>query len=187
MTECVNPILICRHQVRVHRKRDCIPHYDLSAHVYERHCYPAATQTGKEVGQTEKDKSAIVHIIRKHTRTRYRTKSRKEEALPYSLNIIQLYNSVTKYSGAAWGGRRKASPYGWTSINYVICVSFHCHGTSSYEKTNTKPYKFPMHCSKCDSFWGTSYSRPPIDLYLTFPPVTKSWRRHWLNCYPSST
>jgi len=27
--------------------------------------------------------------------------------------------------------------------------------------------------------WGTSYSRPPIDPYLTFP-VTKSWRRHCL-------
>ena len=26
--------------------------------------------------------------------------------------------------------------------------------------------------------WGTSYSRPPIDPYLTFPPVTKSWQRH---------
>ena len=28
--------------------------------------------------------------------------------------------------------------------------------------------------------WGTLYSRPPIDPYLTFPPVTKSWRRHCL-------
>jgi len=26
-----------------------------------------------------------------------------------------------------------------------------------------------MHCSKCVSFWGTSYSRPPIDPYLTYP------------------
>ena len=26
--------------------------------------------------------------------------------------------------------------------------------------------------------WGTLYSRPPIDPYLTSPPVTKSWRRH---------
>ena len=26
----------------------------------------------------------------------------------------------------------KAPPYGWTSKNYVICVCFHCHGTSSY-------------------------------------------------------
>ena len=43
----------------------------------------------------------------------------------------------------------------------------------------TKPYKFPMHCSKCVSFWGASYSRPPIDPYLTSPPVTKSWQRHW--------
>ena len=43
---------------------------------------------------------------------------------------------------------------GWTSKHYVICVCFHCHGTSSYHTTNTKPYKFPMHCSKCVSFWG---------------------------------
>jgi len=28
-------------------------------------------------------------------------------------------------------------PYGWTSKNYVICVCFHCHGTSSYTTTNT--------------------------------------------------
>jgi len=26
----------------------------------------------------------------------------------------------------------KLPPYGWTSKNYVICVCFHCHGTSSY-------------------------------------------------------
>ena len=35
------------------------------------------------------------------------------------------------------GGRGEASPYGWTSKNYVICVCFHCHGTSSYHTTNT--------------------------------------------------
>jgi len=28
-------------------------------------------------------------------------------------------------------------PSGWTSKNYVICVCFHCHGTSSYHTTNT--------------------------------------------------
>ena len=26
-----------------------------------------------------------------------------------------------------------------------------------------------VHCSKCVSFWGTSYSRPPIHPYLTSP------------------
>jgi len=31
----------------------------------------------------------------------------------------------------------EASPYGWTSKDYVICVCFHCHGTSSYHTTNT--------------------------------------------------
>ena len=39
-------------------------------------------------------------------------------------------------SGAA-RGEGKASPYGWTSKNYVIYVCFHCHGTSSYHTTNT--------------------------------------------------
>ena len=31
----------------------------------------------------------------------------------------------------------EASPYGWKSKNYVICVYFHCHGTSLYHTTNT--------------------------------------------------
>jgi len=30
-----------------------------------------------------------------------------------------------------------------------------------------------VHCSKCVSFWGTSYSRPPIDPYLT-PPLLQN-------------
>jgi len=34
-----------------------------------------------------------------------------------------------------------------------------------------KPYKFPMHCSKCVSFWRTSYSRPPI--HTSLPPCYK--------------
>jgi len=40
-------------------------------------------------------------------------------------------------SGAARGEGGKLPPYGWTSKNYVICVRFHCHGTSSYHTTNT--------------------------------------------------
>ena len=35
-----------------------------------------------------------------------------------------------------------------------------------------------MYCSKCVSFWGTSYSRPPIDPYLTSPLLFTS-----LPCY----
>jgi len=98
---------------------------------------------------------------------------------PFPLSLLKhgaacsndLYRSKNRIfcvhsSGSARG--RKLPPYGWTSKNYVICVCFHCHGTSSYHTTNTKPYKFPMHCSKRVSFWGTSYSRPPIDPYL-FP------------------
>jgi len=82
-----------------------------------------------------------------------------------SLYTIRL-PIIFRCSGAARG---EAPPYGWTSKNYVICVCFHCHGTSSYHTIKNEPYKFPMHCSKCVSFWGTSYSRPPIDPYLTSP------------------
>ena len=46
--------------------------------------------------------------------------------------------SLRLSSGAARGrGRGKLPPYGWTSKNYVVCVCFHCHGTSSYHTTNT--------------------------------------------------
>jgi len=93
---------------------------------------------------------------------------------------IALINVVVVECIYQWrrqrGGRRGSfPPYGWMSKNYVICVCFHCRGTSSYHTTNTKPYKFPMRCSKCVSFWGTSYSRPPT--HTSLPPVTESWRR----------
>jgi len=81
--------------------------------------------------------------------------------------ILCYYYAQWRRQGGERGGG--SFPYGWTSKNHVICVCFHCHGTSSYHTTNTKPYKFPMHCGKCVSFWETSYSRPPIDPYLTFP------------------
>ena len=60
-------------------------------------------------------------------------------------------------SGAARGGRRESFPlwvYGKTA--------------DLLKSYRTKPYKFPMHCSKCVSFWGTSYSRSP-NPYLTSP------------------
>ena len=90
-------------------------------------------------------------------------------------------------SAAPPGGKEgKLRPYRWTSKNYVICVCFHCHGTSSYHTTKL------IHCKAVElratlihrqynRDWGTSYARPPIDPYLTPPPpVTKSWRRHCL-------
>jgi len=59
------------------------------------------------------------------------------------------------------GGKERGSfpPYGWTSKNYVICVCFHGHGTSSYHTT--------IHCKaveqraalihrKYNRDWGTS-------------------------------
>jgi len=63
------------------------------------------------------------------------------------------------------GGRVGSFPHGWTSKNYVICVRFHCDGTSSYHTTNT------LHGRRAKSHVDTqtSYSRPPIDPYLTSP------------------
>jgi len=76
-------------------------------------------------------------------------------------------------SGAARGGKgRKLPPYGWTSKNYVICVCFHCHGTSTYHMTNTlqgRRAKIHVDTQTFNRDWGTSYSRPPIDTYLIFP------------------
>ena len=49
------------------------------------------------------------------------------------------HHGQTTFSAAVAppGGMGEASPYGWTSKNYVIWVCFHCHGTSSYHTTNT--------------------------------------------------
>ena len=72
-------------------------------------------------------------------------------------------------SGAARG---KLPPYGWTSKNYVIYACFHCHGTSSYHTTNTlqgRRAKSHVDTQTIQPDWGTSYSRPPIDPYLTSP------------------
>ena len=79
-------------------------------------------------------------------------------------------------SGAAsWEeGGKLPPPYGWTSKNYVICVCFHCHGTSSYHTTNTlqgRRAKSHVDHMQYNRDLGTSYSRPPIDPYLTSPPL----------------
>ena len=75
----------------------------------------------------------------------------------------------------------KLPPYGWTSKNYVICVCFHCHGTSSYHTTNT------LHDRRAKSHVDTQTIQPGLgDFVLQTPyrpiphfhPVTKSWRRH---------
>ena len=64
----------------------------------------------------------------------------------------------------------EASPYGWTSKNYVICMCFHCHGTSSYHTTNTlQGRRSTLIHRQYNRDWGNSYSRPPIDPYLTSP------------------
>ena len=53
-----------------------------------------------------------------------------------TLIIIDTYQWRRHRQGE--GG--KLPPYGWTSENSVICVCFHCHGTSSYhDKYITRP------------------------------------------------
>ena len=101
--------------------------------------------------------------------------SRRSTATAYGWFLLSLGAGICRCR-IQWRrqrGKGEAPPQ-----TYIICVCFHCHRTSSYHKTNTKPYKFPMHCSKCVSFWGTSYSRSPRPI-PHFPAVTKSWRRHW--------
>ena len=83
-------------------------------------------------------------------------------------NVRTAVDAVRRYMDSGAGrGRGKLPPYGWTSKNYVICVCFHCHGTSSYHTRQ-------IHCKAVEQRatlihrqynrdWGTSYSRPPID------------------------
>ena len=71
------------------------------------------------------------------------------------------------------GGKGKLPPYGWTSKNYVICVcafivmellritrQIHCKAVEQRATLIRRQY---------NRDWGTSYSRPPIDPYLTSP------------------
>jgi len=51
--------------------------------------------------------------------------------------ILFTHHRSVELSGAARGEGGKLPRYGWTSRNYVICVCFHCHGTSSYHTPNT--------------------------------------------------
>ena len=60
----------------------------------------------------------------------------------------------------------EASPYGWTSKNYVICVCFHCHGTNTLQGRRAKSH---VDAQTIQPGLGASYSRPPIEPYLTSP------------------
>ena len=82
------------------------------------------------------------------------------------------------------GGKGGSFPsYGWTSKNYVICVYFHCHGTSSYHRTYT------LQGRRTKSHVDTQTIQPGLGDFVLWthyrpiphsPPVTKSWRRHWV-------
>ena len=81
------------------------------------------------------------------------------------LQVIDASNQWRRQGG-------EVPPYGWTSKKYVICVCFHCHGTSSYHTTNTlqgRRARATLIHRQYNQDWGTSYSKPPIDPYLTSP------------------
>ena len=97
-----------------------------------------------------------------------------------NLLLLLLCNShCTESSGAARG--EGGASKGWTSQNYVICVCFHCHGTSSYHTTNA------LQGHRATSHVDTQTIQPGLGDFVLqtpyrpiphFPPVTKSWRRH---------
>ena len=71
------------------------------------------------------------------------------------------------------GGRGEASPL-WADVQKLcnMCVCSHCHGTSSYHTTNTlqgRRAKSHVDTQTIQPGLGTTYSRPPIDPYLTSP------------------
>ena len=86
--------------------------------------------------------------------------------------------SVDASSGAARGGWVEASPpYGWTSRHLTLC-NYVC----AFIVMELLRITRQIHCKAVEQRatlihrqynrdWGTSYSRPPIDPYLTPPPL----------------
>jgi len=81
------------------------------------------------------------------------------------------------------GGGRKLSPL-WVDVQKLcnMCVLslswnfFVTHDKYIARRSSKEPR---WYTDNTTGTGGTSYSKPPIDPYLTSPPVTKSWRRHW--------
>ena len=64
----------------------------------------------------------------------------KQRPTPQKPPLLLLPRRICDNRWRRQGGERRviggSFPYGWTSKNYVICVCFHCHGTSWYHTTN---------------------------------------------------
>jgi len=85
------------------------------------------------------------------------------------------HSSIRQRQWRRHGGRGESfPPYGWTSKNYVMCVcafivmelhritrQMHCKAVEQRATLIHRQYRD----------WGTSYSRPAIDPYLTSPPL----------------
>ena len=94
-------------------------------------------------------------------------------------------------SGAARGKWPGASPL-WVDVqklcNMCVLVMELLRITRQIHCTAAEQRATLIH-RQYNRDWGTSYSRPPIDPYLTSPPVTKSWRHHrlWTSICGSET
>ena len=63
---------------------------------------------------------------------------------------------------------------GTTHDDYLVAVTPPEGGSFPLWVDVQKLCNMCVHCSKRVSFWGTSYSRPPIDPYLTSPPLLQN-------------
>jgi len=83
------------------------------------------------------------------------------------------------------GGKGKLPPPLWVDVQKLcnMCVlSSSWNFFVSHDKYIARPSskRATLTHRQYNRDRGTSYSRPPIDPYFTSPPVTKSWRRHWV-------
>jgi len=79
-------------------------------------------------------------------------------------------------SGAARGG---SFPL-WVDVQKLcnMCVLSLYHTTNTLQGRRAKSHVDTQTIQPGLGDFVGAYSRPPIDPYLTYPPVTKSWRRH---------
>jgi len=121
----------------------------------------------------------MVQLMPLHSKTPSSLASFKSRlVLPFWYRLAQvvlekrpLNECISQWRHQGEGG--KLPPYGWTSKNYVICVcgfivmellcitrQIHCKAVEQRATLIQRQY---------NRDWGTSYSRPPIDPYLTSP------------------
>ena len=102
------------------------------------------------------------HVATDSVGARRQHTARRRAALPTLIHVCThththtrltaLFPGLPGCSGAARGGKGGRFP--------PMDVRKDRYTANLLKSYRTEPYKFPMHCSKCVSCWGTSYSRP---------------------------